>query len=160
MKCRHLKAYLLETDKPAFSYIKKSEFREHIKNCPHCRHYCDQLMQLRGHLKDIETVKPSHNVLEKTLQACRTQLQQTAQASLAQRESFQIPKLVWVALAGLLMLTLMFLSPALLNSILEEPIPYPISVVVIIALQNVLMLFFSPILLKIKQGGEGHLYFR
>ena len=160
MKCRHIKSYLLETDESAFSDIIKPEVQEHIKYCPHCTHYAEQLIQLREHLNDIETVKPSHNVLEKTLQACRTQLQQNAEASQMQRESFQIPKLVWASLTGLLMLTLIFLSPALLNSFLEEPIPYPVCVAVIIALQNLLMLFFAPILLKIKQGGEGYLYFR
>ena len=160
MKCRHVEFYLLEIEESAFFETIKSEVQEHLKKCPHCVLFAEHLHKLRGYLKEIETAQPSQEVIDKTVQACRAHLLTATPVLKAKREPFQIPKLIWVALAGLLTLTLIFLSPALLNKILEEPLPYPDSIAVIIVIQNIVTLFFAPILLKNKLGEGRLLYFK
>jgi hypothetical protein len=66
-----------------------------------------------------------------------------------------IPKLIWAAIASLILITGFLLLPLIRDIELEQTFSFPAVVVLFLIIQNAAMLFFTPIVLR-KFRSENH----
>jgi hypothetical protein len=80
---------------------------------------------------------PSTEFFEQTRSLCHARLRKSS-----------IPKFIWVAFAILLSLTGVLMLPLAREIGLDQPLSLPTIGVLILVLQNLLMLFFTPVLIQ------------
>ena len=59
--CQRFRDSLLEFFDDELDVQKKKEVEQHLKVCPHCMHFLNQLRRLRSHLRGLPTIKTSEN---------------------------------------------------------------------------------------------------
>jgi hypothetical protein len=66
-----------------------------------------------------------------------------------------IPRLIWAAIASLILITGFLLIPLIRDIELAETFSFPAIVVLFLIIQNAAMLFFTPVILR-KFGARNH----
>ena len=97
----------------------------------------EDLSEIRTHLQKMPIPKPSTEFFEQTRSLCHARLGRSP-----------IPKFIWLALAALLVLTGVLMLPLAKEIGLDQPLSFPTIAVLILVLQNLLMLFFTPVLIQ------------
>jgi hypothetical protein len=95
------------------------------------------LSEIRTHLQEVSIPMPSDEFFEQTRSLCHAQLGRSS-----------IPKFIWAAFAALLFLTGILMLPLAREIGLDQPLSLPTIGVLILVLQNLLMLFFTPVLIQ------------
>ncbi len=97
----------------------------------------DDLREIRTHLREMPIPMPSDEFFEKTRSLCHAKLGRSS-----------IPKIIWAAFAALLVLTGILMLPLAREIGMDQPLSLPTVGVLILMLQNLLMLFFTPVLIQ------------
>jgi hypothetical protein len=97
----------------------------------------DDLNEILTYLQQAPLPMPSDEFFEKTRSLCHVRLGRSP-----------IPKFIWAAIAILLILTGILMLPLAKEIGLDQPLSLPTIGVLILVLQNLLMLFFTPILIQ------------
>lgn len=97
----------------------------------------DDLSEIRTHLQEVPTLEPSDEFFEQTRSLCHAKLGRSS-----------IPKFIWAAFGALLILTGILMLPLAREIGLDQPLSFPVIGVLILVLQNLLMLFFTPVLIQ------------
>jgi hypothetical protein len=97
----------------------------------------EDLSEIRTHLQGMPIPIPSTEFFEQTRSLCHARLRKSS-----------IPKFIWVAFAILLSLTGVLMLPLAREIGLDQPLSLPTIGVLILVLQNLLMLFFTPVLIQ------------
>jgi len=97
----------------------------------------DDLSEIRTHLQKVPVPMPPDEFFEQTRSLCHAKLERSS-----------IPKFIWVAFAALLILTGILMLPLAREIGLDQPLSLPTIGVLILVLQNLLMLFFVPVLIQ------------
>jgi hypothetical protein len=97
----------------------------------------DDLSEIRTHLQEVPIPMPSDEFFEQTRSLCHAKLWSSA-----------IPKFIWAAFGALLILTSILMLPLAREIGLDQPLSFPVIGVLILVLQNLLMLFFTPVLIQ------------
>ena len=59
--CQRFRDSLLEFFDDELDVLEKKEVEQHLKVCPHCMYFLNQLRRLRSHLRGLPTIKTSEN---------------------------------------------------------------------------------------------------
>jgi hypothetical protein len=97
----------------------------------------DDLSEIRTHLQEVLIPMPSDEFFEQTRSLCHARLGRSS-----------IPKFIWAAFAALLILTGILMLPLAREVGLDQPLSLPTIGVLIMVFQNLLMLFFTPVLIQ------------
>ena len=97
----------------------------------------DDLSEIQTHLQEVPIPMPSDEFFEQTRSLCHAKLGRSS-----------IPKFIWAAFGALLVLTGILMLPLAREIGLDQPISFPGIGVLILVLQNLLMLFFTPVLIQ------------
>jgi hypothetical protein len=97
----------------------------------------DDLSEIRTHLQATPIQMPSDEFFEQTRVLCHTKLERPS-----------IPKFIWAAFGTLLILSGILMSPLAREIGPDQPLSFPTIGVLILLLQNLLMLFFAPVLIQ------------
>ena len=97
----------------------------------------DDLGEIRAHFQEFPIPMPTDEFFERTRSMCHARLRRPS-----------IPKIIWVAFAALLILTGTLMLPLAREIGLDRPLSLPTIGVLILVLQNLLMLFFTPVLIN------------
>jgi hypothetical protein len=97
----------------------------------------DDLSEIRSHLHQSPIPMPPDEFFEHTRALCHARLARPP-----------IPKSIWMAFGALLILSGILMSPLARDVSLEQPLSFPTIGVLILLLQNLLMLFFTPVLIQ------------
>jgi hypothetical protein len=95
------------------------------------------LNEIRIHLQEVPMPIPSDEFFEQTRALCHARMGKPF-----------IPKSIWAAFAALLVLTSILMLPLAREIGLDKPLSFPVVGVLILMLQNLLMLFFTPVLIQ------------
>lgn len=115
----------------------RQEIEGHISRCSGCASLESDLQKIRHHLQEVSIPMPSGEFFEKTRVLCHARLRRSS-----------IPKYIWIALGALLILTGVLMLPLAKEIMADRPLSFPVIGVLILVLQNLLMLFFTPVLIK------------
>jgi len=97
----------------------------------------DDLSEIRTHLQEVPIPMASDEFFEQTRSLCHAKLGRSS-----------IPKFIWAAFGALLILTGILMLPLAREIGLDQPLSFPVIGVLILVLQNLLMLFFTPVLIQ------------
>jgi hypothetical protein len=97
----------------------------------------EDLKEIRIHLKEVPIPMPSDEFFEKTRSLCHAKLKRTS-----------VPNFIWAAFAALLVLTAILVMPLAKEIGLDQPLSFPTIGVLILVFQNLLMLFFTPVVIQ------------
>ncbi len=137
MKCDDVQLWLLIMDKEDREQDKHQEIGRHLSCCSRCAALESDMQKIRDHLREVAAPKPSDEFIEKTRLLCHARLRRSS-----------IPKYIWIALGALLVLTGVLMLPLAREIMADRPLSFPVIGVLILVLQNLLMLFFTPVLVK------------
>lgn len=166
MKCRDVERWLVLGNEDAADADARNSLRAHLEACPRCARLAKELDGLRGGLAGSVRPEPPVALVEKTRRLCVERLaaleaspaeasQSPARAGgLSNGALRRIPPAVWAATAGLLLLTGFFFTPFFGETLRSEPLSYASWVGLGFIVQNVFMLFFSPLLLRRRRRTE------
>lgn len=97
----------------------------------------EDLREIRRHLQEIPAPMPSDAFFEKTRSICHARLKRSS-----------VPKFIWAAFAALLIMTGILMLPLAGEFGMDRPLSLPAVGVLILVFQNLLMLFFTPVLIQ------------
>lgn len=97
----------------------------------------DDLSEIRTYLQEVPIPMPSDEFFEQIRSLCHAKLRRSS-----------IPKFIWAAIGVLLLLTGILMLPLAREIGLDQPLSFPVIGVLILVLQNLLMLFFTPVLIQ------------
>jgi hypothetical protein len=97
----------------------------------------DDLSEIRTHLQEVQIPMPSNEFFEQTRFLCHAKLERPS-----------VPKFIWAAFGTLLILSGILMSPLAREIGPDQPLSFPTIGVLILLLQNLLMLFFAPVLIQ------------
>jgi hypothetical protein len=97
----------------------------------------DDLNEIRTHLQGAPIPMPSNEFFKQTRSLCHARLGRSS-----------VPKFIWAAFASLLFLTGILMLPLAKEIEIGQPLSLPTIGVLIVMLQNLLMLFFTPVLVQ------------
>jgi len=102
--------------------------------------YQKDLEFIRSHLEKMEKPEPSYNFFEETRNLCHSKLPSI--------KSPRVPKSVWIAFALNVILIGLLMIPLVKALKAGLPLSPPALSALILLIQNAVMLFFAPIILK------------
>ncbi len=153
MNCKQVEQLIIESTEIELDPKTKRELEIHILTCPKCLGFREHFEKIRLSLNRIPMPTPSSQLLEKTMDQCHAEL-------IKQDEAFVLggipvkrantPGWILVALAGLVVLSIITALPGLRDFIKDHPVSNFTIIVAIILIQNIIMLLFTPILFRLK----------
>jgi hypothetical protein len=154
MRCKDFERLILSLHDEGLDDHTSEKLKHHKAVCPRCAAFEDDLEKVRVSLRCLPFQTPSEEFFEQTRSRCHAVLGRPARAG---RKFLRpsIPRWIWAAFSVLLGLTGVLMLPLAGGIDFSQPLTFPKLAVVILALQNLVMLFFSPLLLqRIRFPGE------
>ncbi|UCE07038.1 MAG: hypothetical protein JSW07_03090 [bacterium] len=146
MRCKQAEKLIIEVSQAKLDSDIKVELDAHVLNCQQCASFRENLQMIREGINKIKAPEPSKDLLERTGALCHSEI-------IGKSESFhpatiKTPKFVWVAFGALLILTIAWAVPVLKEVVKSQIITRQAILIITIIVQNLIMLLFSPVLLR------------
>jgi hypothetical protein len=150
MKCRECQKKLVEKVQEKRNSRILSGLQEHISQCETCARLEIHLILLRDGIAGMDPPRLSHELDQKTRMLCQSRLnaEKTAPHKNASPSAHATPKTIWAVLIGLTALSSIWIVPALKDFQIGDPLTFKTGTALAFLLQNSLMLFFTPLLLR------------
>lgn len=151
MKCKQAKKLIIEASQTELDPKIKAELDEHVLNCAKCGSFRENLQMILEGIENIKAPKPSIELLNETSALCYSELIGQSETFISEsfhRLTTKTPKFVWIALGALLILTISWAVPVLKDAAKSQILSRQAMLVITIIVQNIIMLLFSPVLLR------------
>ena len=150
MKCRECQKWLIEADEESRNPRVLSEMREHISQCDACAGLETHLRIIRDGITGMDVAKLPVELDQQTRMLCQSHLAagKPSRIKYASRSAHSTPKFIWAILIGLTILSSIWIVPVLKDFQLGDPLTLKTGTALAFLLQNSLMLFFTPLLLR------------
>jgi hypothetical protein len=139
MRCQDIERLILESEERELSGEERLALDEHLARCASCTGFNDFCHSLRitspnGPEQDLPA-----EVDQRVRRLCHQELN---------KKSAGVPWMIWAALALLMFLTIDFLIPRVEEFWQNQKVTLEMGLVIILLLQNALMLFFAPVIIR------------
>ncbi len=151
MRCQDFERLILEAGEKKLSSEGRLALEQHLAHCPACARFKDFCEDL--HLRLNKTAAPPipPGLERKVRLACHEEISAMVLPAVRpqpSRPGVHIPWPIWVALAVLTALTAAFLVPGIEGFVRDQKLTLEVVLVLGIILQNALMLFFAPVIMR------------
>lgn len=150
MQCKDIECMIIDSTERDLSPEERQTLEKHTEGCASCAGFRDDLDRMRLCLSGRMGLCLPSELDEETLRRCREEIRAPKPPS-KKRVSVNaggVPKLIWAALAALIVLTVLFLVP-LGREIKAGQAISPLSAFVLMLIfQNVVMGILAPVLLQ------------
>lgn len=117
----------------------------HLQACPRCRRFESDLRSIRNGLRDESCPEPPEALASRTRQSCLAELASLKRQTVKRADP---PAIVTVVIVLLVVLTAACLTIALQGVDPGQPVPLEARAALLIIIQNIMILFFAPVLLR------------
>lgn len=151
MRCKDIERLIIDSSDEDLSSEELDGIEQHVAHCAHCVRFQDDLEKIRMCVKTILQPTPPPDLVHKTGVICHAEISSKpgeAAGITSQAPSRPMPKYVWPVLLLLILLTAFVMAPALKNIRFDQPLTFESVAVLILVIQNAVMLFFAPILIR------------
>jgi hypothetical protein len=151
MRCQDFERLILEARERALLREERLALEAHLKACPGCSSFQEFLREVGTSVREEAGPELFSELAENVRLRCRAELDSRSRAGADKevgRRPAQVPWPIWAALFVLTGLTLFFLIPGLEQFRQSQKLTPGTAVVLGIVLQNFLMLFASPLLMR------------
>jgi hypothetical protein len=153
MRCKKAEQLIIDSTETDLAPKIKNELAVHITSCQKCLDFREEFYEIRTGLNKIQMPKPSGKLLEKTKEHCHIELIKLGESYVRGRMlvvPVTTPRWILVALVGLFILTIVASLPILRVFISYQSISSYLIIVAIVLFQNIITLFFIPIIFRLK----------
>ena len=137
MKCKDVERMIMDLSEENLGKDQMEEIQRHVSGCARCARLEGELREIRIHLQKIPSLIPSEKFFEHTRRLCHAKLNAPS-----------VPKFIWGAFATLLVLTSVLMLPLARELMQDQPLSFPTLSILILMVQNLVMLFFAPVLIQ------------
>ena len=150
MKCRECQESLIIRETGEMNARTRSEIQEHLTQCKTCTDLEKHLRIIREGIPRMKTTELSPELDQQTRILCQSYLaaEKADPRRLMSRSAHVTPRTIWAVLIGLTVLSSIWIVPALKDFQIGDPLTFKTSAALAFLLQNSLMLFFTPLLLR------------
>jgi len=147
MRCKDAERLMLDFNEEVLDGETIEKIKHHVAGCPKCATLEEDMKKIRISLQQMPFQTASEEFLEQTRAQCHAIL---AKPLIAKSKGLRpsIPWWIWAAFSALLVLTGVLMLPLAGGVDLAQPLDFPKIGVIILVLQNLVMLFFTPVLLQ------------
>jgi len=147
MKCKDVCSFLL--DGKGESGIMPAPIENHLRSCSSCTRFLEDLSAVEGYMDSMPSLSPPEQVRDKTFQLCLASLEAQERAAPGVNTGRKrLPKIIWAALFLLIGLTAGIVTTLFTDLNLSEGLTPKSAMIATIMIQNAVMLFFAPVLLR------------
>lgn len=150
MKCKEIQQWLIDLSE-GLEEDRLSQIEEHVAQCAKCARFEEELKKIRLVIKKTKTPAPSEDVFRRTQLMCHAAIKMSRSAEsgfLGRIKAASIPAYIWLVFALLIVLTVIVILPFLKEWASDEPLSLQAVVTLSLMIQNAVMLFLSPILIR------------
>ncbi len=160
MRCKDIEHLIVDASAEGLSQEEIRAIEDHISSCVKCARLQEELEGIRVCLRNSSKPILPDDLIQKTRALCYKEME--SHKSAAQKvdhhiANHSIPKLIWAAIASLIVITGFLLLPLLRDLEMEQTFSFPAVVVLFLIIQNAAMLFFTPVILRKFRSHNHHL---
>lgn len=150
MRCKNIERLIMASSDEELSPEEIKAVEEHLAGCTHCAQLRDDLKKIWMGVKSMPKPVLPPDLVEKTRQVCYSEWKKQSEAakSALRVSPSPIPIYVWAVLIVLTVLTMFITIPVISEIKLDEPLTFKSAAVLALIIQNAVMLFFAPILIR------------
>jgi hypothetical protein len=151
MRCQDFERLMLESGERELLREERRALEEHLETCPDCAAFRSFRGGLRSRLREAAGPALSVELSNNVRLRCRAELNSLSRSRAGQDFGRRPAAVPWAVLAALLVLTgltLVFLIPGLEEFRQSQKLTLGTVLVLLVILQNALMLFFAPLLMR------------
>jgi hypothetical protein len=151
MKCNQAEKLIIELSQTWLDPAIKAELDAHVLDCPKCTSFREKFQMIQQGIDKIKHPDPSLALLDRTIAFCHDELIGQDEIHVVEKyhsEAIRIPKFVWIAFGALLIFTIAWAVPVIKEAVKYQVFTRQAIIVIIMIIQNLMMLIFSPVLLR------------
>ena len=142
MRCKDIELLIIDSTWKDLSREELLSIKEHAQQCALCNLFQSEYKNLRLALKNNSAPALPEDLDRSTHEMCRKTL------NLQKKAAPTIPPFIWGVLAVLIAISVIMFVPVFKDLRLNEPLSSQALFVLTFLIQNTVMLFFTPILIK------------
>jgi anti-sigma factor RsiW len=147
MNHRTIERLILESEERSLDAEERRRVDGHLEDCAACRDFAAGRLAVRESLKDVRWPEPSPSVEARTRRLCLEELSAAAAESRERAGRVRVPVPVAAAAVLFAVLAAVWLAGSLADLTPGENLPATAWLAVAFIVQNVLMLFLTPVVL-------------
>ncbi len=151
MQCKDIERLIIISSEEELSPEESKAVAQHLEHCAHCARLRDDLEKIRlGIITMPKPMLPS-DLAQKTRERCLDEMRLQPAPSkrvFSRLSSYAVPIYVWAALIPLVILTVLLVAPVIKEIRLGESLAFESAAALTLLIQNAVMLFFAPILIR------------
>ena len=152
MRCKDIERLIIASSDEDLSSEELKAIEQHVGLCPHCARFQEELGKIRTGIKAMPVPELSAGLNKSTRSRCYAEMKKLREAALEKRSSRtlsrSIPVYVWATLFALTLLTMVIIFPVIREIRFDQTLSFKAAAVLTIIIQNAVMLFFAPILIR------------
>lgn len=157
MQCKQYEYLIIESSERNLTDEEQLRLKQHCSQCKNCSLFKKNLEEIRFSLKQSGPPPLSANLDNQTQHLCQEEINRRKLLFQNEKRTFwaPVPGYIWAAVVLLIILTSFLLFPELKNLSSDQPLSLRTIFMITIILQNAVMLFLSPVIIrrhKTKQG--------
>jgi len=158
MKCKDVERWFVAVSEESPEEDKLAQVEEHVAHCAECICFEEDLKKIRLLIQKTKAPVPSEELIDRTRLMCHAAMKtphSTEIGFISRIKAASIPAYIWLALVFLVVLTVILMLPLLKELAAEDILSLQAVVTLSLMIQNAVMLFFAPLILR-KFRGKSH----
>lgn len=151
MRCQNIERLIIDSSEGILSQEEQRAIERHVAECAECARFQDDLKNIRISLTKMPAPSLPDELGRRTRILCHAELKArlaSEKQRVSQTRPAPVPWVIWAALISLIGLTV-FLMVSLFKDIgLNQPLSFESVFVLCLILQNAVMLFFAPVIIR------------
>ncbi len=148
MKCKQIEKAIIDSFEEKGVIALSDEIKNHIEQCEDCAGFIKNYQHSKTHFEVLPQPKPSESLVETTLAVCYEELAMAEKVAAPPQQKLKTPLFIWVMFVFSIVMTILWAIPVLNDYANDQVVTNNLVWLSVIVIQNVLMLFFSPVLLR------------
>lgn len=151
MRCKDIERLIIDSSERDLNQGELSAMKQHFTQCAECVCFQKDFKNMRISLKKMSTLIPPDELERRTRVLCQDELNSRLASEkqlVSQTRPSPVPWLIWAALVSLIVLTAFLLVSLFKNIGLNQPLSFESAFVLAVMLQNAVMLFFAPVIIR------------
>jgi anti-sigma factor RsiW len=151
MRCQDIERLIIDYSERNLSQEELGAIEEHLAQCAACTCFEKDFKNIRTSLQKMSPPTPPEELERRIRDMCHDELSSRLAAE-KQRVSLThpspVPWIIWAALVSLIGVTAFLLVSLFKNIGLNQPLSFGGAFVIAVILQNAVMLFFTPVIIR------------
>jgi len=151
MRCKDIERLIIDEPDRTLSRQELNAIEQHVTRCSSCARFLEELHRIRNGFKTLTCPDPPEELLRRTESLCYAEMEaiRVSDSGVIQRTPPRsVPKIIWVALFALVLLTGILIISLLPDFEIEESLSLKTVLIFTLLVQNAAMLFFAPVLIQ------------